>query len=213
MSWLTARLGWDKKKPGTLTSSQKHSMVAGTIALAAIVAEHAPQIETAFPTIHWLAPVLSVLGLGTTMLARSLRTDRSGTGTGVINSGPDDTAQTAQIVGEQVAEAGAAALAQNAPPKALTDVSTVLQVLSAIYPNAAPLPDVSKMLTAATDQAKQQLTDHTNMLKAAIANTPVNVNMSQQFKAQDLADGHVAIDQARKAAPLTGGDPHADIAI
>ncbi len=194
----------------TLTPSQKHSALAGAVVLAAQIANNAPAIISAFPGIHWLTQALTVFGLGVTMLSRSLKTDKSGTGTGVINGGPDTTAQEAQAADAQqvaqaarsAAEAGAESAVNALPPKAVSDAAATIQLVHALWPNAAPFPDLSPVWNSQLAAAKNSLTAHAEALKAEIASTPLNLSMTQlRMSAQDIADGHKAISEAAKTEP------------
>lgn len=185
----------------TLTASQKHSLLAGAFVVALQVANNAPALIRAFPAVHWLAPALTVFGLGVTMLSRSLKTDKSGTSTGIINGGPDTTAQEAQAADTQTvssaAEAGAVAVVGALPPKVVTDAATVIQLVQALYPAAAPLPDLAPIWNSQLAAAKESLTVHAESLKADIANTPININTQLGISARDIADGHRAIAEAQ----------------
>lgn len=193
-----------------ITKSQKHSMLAGAGAVLLQIADHAQDIIHLFPSITWVAPVLQVYCLGVTMLSRSIKTDKSGTGTGIINSGPDTGAQevmstSAAADTSAAAQAGETVILNALPPKAATDAAETLQLLNVLYPGSVPLPDLSTLLAGATADAKDSLTTHAEMLKTDIGNTPLNINMTQTgIRASDLADGHRAIDAASPPRPPDG---------
>lgn len=80
----------------TLTSSQWHSLAAGIIGAASWLVSEAPRIEAIFPSVRWLAPTIGIVAYGVTMASRGLKTSTSGTGVGILSTGPDADAQAAQ---------------------------------------------------------------------------------------------------------------------
>jgi hypothetical protein len=72
-----------------LTNSQKANLAALLVGLGSIIADNTASVEQAFPAVHWLSPALAFASLLITSVARSLATSNSGTGGGVLNSGPD----------------------------------------------------------------------------------------------------------------------------